>query len=157
MMKTMIKRVLSSLLFTVYFTLGWGQEYDPSTGNTHYPNGTIYLSNTPGFGQGPVVIGPQREDGSREAADCDENEDRCRELLEEAADSKKPTTPAPDDGGSGGSTGEGETTSQALQAEIRQYIAQYKIKPGVWLKANGKWSFMRDPKSWNSKIYSSWK
>lgn len=156
MMKPLCRLALTSLFISV-FTLAWGQEYDPSTGNTHYPNGTIYLSNTHGHGQGPVVLGPTKDDGSRERADCDENEERCRELLEEAADSNKPTTPAPDDGGSEGSTGDEETTSQALYTEIQQYIAQYKIKPGVWLKANGKWSFMRDPKSWNRKIYSSWK
>ncbi|MEZ4895512.1 MAG: hypothetical protein R2806_01665 [Saprospiraceae bacterium] len=168
-MKPLLKLSIAAMLFLLAFVHGWSQDYRPDTGNTHYPNGTIYLTNggVPGswaYGQGPVVLGPPRKDGSQETVPCDDDPQRCRELLEAAADDAagSTTTPAPGpvSGGAEGGPGEvdtGESTSEMLRTEVQQYIAHLKIKPGVWLAARGKWTYCKDPKSWNKKIYNSWK
>jgi hypothetical protein len=132
------------------------QRYDPNTGATHYPNGTIYIPNSERTG-GPVVTGPDRPEGGWEIVDCDENqasEKRCAELLEEATPDKDGNTPGE---GSGGA----ETTTQSLGNEISSQANEYfskqlKIKYGVWSKQNGKWMYATNPSEWTSKIIQSW-
>ncbi len=59
-----------STLAILAATVCSGQTYED--GNTHYPNDTIYIGTSPHTG-GPVVTGPDREDGSWERVDCEKN------------------------------------------------------------------------------------
>ena len=172
-MKVSVNKLLAFSSFFLITNLVWSQKFDPSTGNTYYPNGTAYLSNVNGFGQGPVVVGPENAEGNHEAVDCTENPERCRELLEEAADDADKGGGAQEPGDTGGSTGDSGSTgsgggkedssasSESLpgeyQNQFRYYISKYKIKPGVWYVAKGRWSFVSNHTAWTKRIFRSLK
>jgi len=88
MIKKLLFPVLMSALFLVMNLQSYGQKYDPKYGNTTYPNGTTYLShaeNKHGENMDPIVSAVD-ENGKSETVDCADDPDRCKELLEAAAD-----------------------------------------------------------------------
>jgi hypothetical protein len=151
------KSFLIILFFGSILGTTFSQTYNPQTGNTHYPNGTIYIGTSEHTG-GPVVTGPDREDGSWERVECDKDaasEKRCAEILEEATPDKDGKTPDTDDSS-------GEATTQSLGSEMASEVNEYrnkqlKIKYGVWAKQNGKWQHIKNPGEWTAAIISSWK
>lgn len=149
------------ILFTFFVCLGsiWSQIYNPKNGLTHYPNGTIYICNcVGGYGPEPVVVSP---DG--EIVGCETESERCREILEEADDdaSKGGDGDTESEGGGSESTeGDGVSTqsfSPEVNASIKEYKKQLKIKYGVWSKQNGKWIASTNSREWTSQIIRTWK
>ncbi|MBK7806344.1 MAG: hypothetical protein WAT37_16925 [Saprospiraceae bacterium] len=138
----------------------FSQAYNPQTGNTHYPNGTIYVESSD-ITNGPIVSGPKLANGDWERVDCTKNEKRCAELLKEADDDAAA-------GGGGisgtgaGDNGSGGATTQSLDSEMATQTNEYrtkqlKIKYGVWANQKGKWYFIDQPSDWTSEIIRSWK
>lgn len=150
------------IFFTLMISIGsiWAQTYNPKNGFTHYPNGTVYVCNcVGGFGPEPVVVGP---DG--ETVGCETEGERCREILEEADDdASEGGEGGTESEGGGGSEGteEGEATTQSyspeVNASIKEYRKQLKIKYGVWSKQNGKWIAAKNSSEWTKQIIGSWK
>ena len=149
---------LSALSFFICLCSLSSQTYNPETGNTHYPNGTIYISTSEHTG-GPVVTGPDREDGSWERVECDKNqasEKRCAEILEEATPDNAETTQSSGNGVGGNAYN--DVLGAVVVAEAIEYRSkQLKIRHGVWAKQNGKWIYATNPREWTKKIIATWK
>lgn len=111
------------------------QSNDENLGNTYYPNGTAYLSNLHGYGQGPLVY--HEIDGKKDIVNCRTNSDRCLQLLEEASDYS-------DTGGGGTEPSPNSllSLSKKLGDEYKEFVTkQIKIKYGVWTIRNDKWTY----------------
>jgi hypothetical protein len=148
------KSFLIILFFGSISGTTFSQAYNPETGNTHYPNGTIYVESSD-ITNGPIVSGPKLANGDWERVDCTKNEKRCAELLKEATPDKDGKTPGTGDNN-------GEATAQSLGSEMASEAYEYrtkqlKIKYGVWTKQHGKWQHIKNPGEWTAAIISSWK
>ena len=81
-----------SLFITLLFTTqGIAQDYNPSSGMTTYPNGTIYAPNTSGGlkdekGNPTDVVLTPDGDGGHNTITCSTHPELCKKALEEAAD-----------------------------------------------------------------------
>lgn len=173
-MKYLQKLIFTFLWLTLALNISWSQRYDPHSGATYYPNGTIYSGNETGVGGPFVVVGmtPEAKGEDIEVVYCDEDPELCREKLEEAADDA-------DKGGGqpGGSTGDSEESSSRgsvpakgsgkekwggspeLHRDYNRYISKYhRMKSGLWfVSKEGKWHFISNPSDWTKRIYSKWK
>jgi hypothetical protein len=165
-----ITLLLTIGLIEISFTQG-EPRIDPD-GRSHFPNGTIYDPRTKVGKQGTVE---NKKKGTR--VDCEEFQEICQELLEEAWDSldpDQPDTPAEgggtdggtNDGGSSGGSGDtkddgkdgGKKQSNALSADDQrwldpEYRAQLKIKYGIWHRnSSGQWIFVEEPNVYMVKL-----
>jgi len=146
-----ILRHVNLVVFTFFIGLAYlnSQTYNPKNGYTHWPNGTVYVCNcVQGYGPEPVVV------ANGETVGCFTNEERCKELLEEADDD------AAAGGGDAGGTDSAEPTTQSLTPEMnasfRGFKKQLKKRKGVWANQNGKWIYATNSREWTQQIINSW-
>jgi hypothetical protein len=167
-MKATSKIILSLLAISIISLEVTAQEvYDSETGTTYYPNGTIYVSND----EFPSSVGQCVEVGRKiditcqahALIDCNEEPERCRELLEEAADSAE-------NGNNGGNTGDGNTEGgESEGAENQRFrfdgkelgysskewsilMKKMEEKPGMYQYRKGDWVFVKSPIEETKKI-----
>ncbi|MBK8501180.1 MAG: hypothetical protein IPL46_02665 [Saprospiraceae bacterium] len=128
--------------------------YNPGNGTTIWP--------LPG---GDVVVYDSRSsdvhvcrhtgtDGPCERTDCNEDEEGCVEILEDASEGKTP--PPPDDGDDSGGDSGSEST-QAMQNIISEFHKFRKGKEGriFFRSKEGKWVIIKDVKTWNRRVLTS--
>lgn len=145
----------------------FGQSYNPENGTIHYPNGTVYggvnPTNPADDVSSYVIFCPDKNCNSPDLVDCDEDPERCRELLEEAADSAE-------NGNNGGNSGGGNTEGgESEGAENQQFrfledqfclrskewsilMKKMKEKPGMYQYRKGDWIYVKNPAMATQKI-----
>ena len=142
------------------------EEYDPASGTTYYPNGTIYKGTTEegrldSFAG--VCVDNREKCQEWDIVDCNEDPETCREILEEAADSAE-------NGNNGGNTGGGNTEGGETEgAETQRFrfdgkelghsskewtILMKKMdeKPGMYQYRKGDWIYVKNPAMSTKKI-----
>lgn len=141
-------------------------EYDPASGTTYYPNGTIYKGQEEG-GRWDSFVGVCVDNREKcqewDIVDCNEDPETCRKILEEAADSAE-------NGNNGGNTGDGNTEGgesegaenqrfKFIQEQLGYSSKEWSIlmkkmdeKPGMYQYWKGDWVFVKSPIEETKKI-----
>lgn len=170
-MKATSKILLTLLTITSISLEVTAQVYDSETGTTHYPNGTIYVANDDfSSAVGQCLEYGKKTDitcGAHVMTDCNEEPEKCRELLEEAADSAENGN----NGGNNGGNGEGGNTeggeSEGAENQRFRYnreqlgysskewsilMKKMKQNPGMYQYRKGDWIYVKNPTMATKKI-----
>lgn len=132
------------MIFCFSAGLAYSQEYT-KYGNTVYPNGTVYISNSNGFGQPPVLLTPEGE-----SVDLEEEPERFRKILEKAADDadrRKEKNQRGD--GKGFQAGPGDEVKFEEWMKMRQKWGSY---PPIFFPHKGPSVPISNPRQWTNRI-----
>jgi hypothetical protein len=170
-MKATSKIILTLLAISTISLEVTAQVYDPETGTTHYPNGTIYVGSNPDNPDGEYssVVGYCVE-LTRDITcqghmlfDCNEDPEVCEKLLEEAAESAENGNNGGNSGGGNTEGGESEgAENQRFQFNRKQLgysskewsilMKKMKEKPGMYQYRKGDWIYVKNPAMATKKI-----
>lgn len=142
-----MKNVICFVIFCMSAGLAYSQEYTKD-GNTVYPNGTVYLSNRDGVGQPPTLITPEGE-----SVDLEEEPERFREILEDAADDAERRMEQNEGGdGKGFQAGPGDEVEFEEWMKMRGKWGSY---PPIFFPQKGPSVPISNPQQWTNSIIRS--